>query len=169
MKQFTLFLAIMAFNISAHAQSAENSKIRAGAGLVYATDINNLGLALKGVYAFTPEWEGAFGFTHIFKKDYVSYNVVDLDAHYIFSQSGDQMSFFAIAGLAINMWKFDYPDEWGWGAFGGGSASGSDIGLNLGAGMNYFLSSHLRLVPEVRFTMVEGSYARIGATAQYSF
>jgi opacity protein-like surface antigen len=169
MQKLTLILALVAITFSAQSQSVESSKIRAGAGVVYATDINNLGLALKGVYSFTPEWEAAFGFTHILKKDYLSYNVVDLDAHYIFSQSGDQLSFFAIAGLAINMWKIDYPDDWGFGFFEGGSATGSDIGLNLGAGMNYFLSSNFRLVPEVRFTMVEGSYARIGATAQYAF
>ncbi len=169
MRKLTLFLALVAFTISAHAQSVESSKIRAGAGLVYATDINNLGLAFKGVYSFTPEWEGAIGFTHIFKKDYISYNVVDLDAQYIFSHSGDQISFFAIGGLAINMWKVDFPEEWGFGYFGGGSTTGSDIGLNLGAGMNYELSSNLRLVPEVRFTLLEGSYARIGATVQYAF
>jgi opacity protein-like surface antigen len=169
MKRLTLILAMTALVLSAKAQEATSSKIRAGAGLVYATDINNLGINLKGIYTFTPEWEGAFGFTHILKKDYVSYNVIDLDAQYIFSQSSDEVSFFAIGGLAINMWKVDYPDEWGFGGFGGGSASGSDIGLNLGAGMNYHLSSNLRLVPEVRFTLVEGSYARIGATAQYAF
>lgn len=155
MRKLTLLMALVAFIISAHAQSDESSKIRAGAGLVYATDINNLGVALKGVYSFTPEWEGAFGFTHILKKDYISYNVVDLDAQYIFSQSGDQVSFFAIGGLALNMWKVEFPDDWGWGAFGGGSATGSDIGLNLGAGMNYMLSSNFRLVPEVRFTLLE--------------
>jgi hypothetical protein len=162
-------MAIAAFTISTNAQSDESGSIRAGAGVVYATDINNLGLAFKGVYTITPEWEGALGFTHILKKDYVSYNVVDLDAQYIFSQSGDQVSFFAIGGLAINMWKVEYPDDWGFGFFEGGSATGSDIGLNLGAGMNYMLSSNFRLVPEVRFTLLEGSYARIGATAQYSF
>ncbi|GAO31508.1 hypothetical protein [Geofilum rubicundum] len=101
MKRLTLILAMAVIVLSAKAQNNESGNIRAGAGLVYATDINNLGVAFKGVYTFTPEWEGAFGFTHILKKDYVSYNVIDLDAQYIFSQSGDQISFFAIGGLAI--------------------------------------------------------------------
>lgn len=160
---FTLIVLLLSASVSLQAQE---SKIRAGAGLVYATDINNLGLALKGVYAITPEWEGAFGFTHILKKDYVSYNIVDLDAHYVFAQTSDEMSFYGLAGLALNFWKVDFGDL-GWGL--GGTATGSDAGLNLGVGMNYLLSSNLRLVPEVRFTVLDGSFARLGATVQYSF
>ena len=49
---FTLIVLLLSASVSLQAQE---SKIRAGAGLVYATDINNLGLALKGVYTFTPE------------------------------------------------------------------------------------------------------------------
>lgn len=159
---FALIVLLVSASVSLQAQE---SKIRAGAGLVYATDINNLGLALKGVYTFTPEWEGAFGFTHILKKDYVSYNIVDLDAHYVFAQTSDEMSFYGLAGLALNFWKVDFGDnEWF-----GGSATGSDAGLNLGVGMNYLLSSNLRLVPELRFTVLDGSFARLGATVQYSF
>lgn len=165
MKKSVLLLLTVLLSANIFAQGFDSSKLRAGAGLVYATDINSLGLAFNGVYSFTPQWEGAVGFTHIFEKDYVSYNVLDFDAHYVFYENGAGMNVYGLGGLSFNFWKITWPDDYGF----GGSTSGSDVGLNLGVGMNYALSDVLNLAPEFRVTMADGSYVRLGATLQYKF
>jgi opacity protein-like surface antigen len=47
--------------------------------------------------------------------------------------------------------------------------NGSEIGLNLGIGANYKIDENLNLAPELRYTIIDGSYFRIGATLQYMF
>lgn len=166
MKKIILVLTTLILTSGLYAQSFDTSKLRAGAGLVYATDINNLGIAFNGVYAFTDQWEGALGFTHIFKKDYVSYNVLDFDAHYVFYDVTEGFSLYGLAGLGITFWNIEGMEVMG---ISIPDQSGSEVGLNLGIGGNYALSDKLNLAPEIRFTAMDGSYARIGATLQYKF
>ncbi|MBR8537818.1 outer membrane beta-barrel protein [Carboxylicivirga sediminis] len=166
MKKSIVLVFALILSCNLFAQSFDSSKIRAGAGLVYASEIGNIGITLNGVYSFTDKWEGAFGYSHIFEKDYVSYNIFDFDAHYVFHQQDDKMNFYGIGGLNITSVKVDIPDL----GFGiGGSASDSSVGINLGVGMNYKLSDKLNLAPEARFTIVEDTYFRIGASLQYMF
>ncbi|WP_439182290.1 outer membrane beta-barrel protein [Carboxylicivirga taeanensis] len=164
-KSFLLIFALI-LSCNLFAQSFDSSKIRAGAGLVYATEIGNIGINLNGVYAFTDQWEGAFGYSHIFEKDYLTFNIFDFDAHYVFHQEDERMNFYGIGGLNITSVKLDIPAN----PFGiGGSASDSNVGLNLGVGMNYKLSEQFNLAPEARFTITEDTYFRIGASVQYLF
>lgn len=166
MKKSIVLVFALILSCNLFAQSFDSSKIRAGAGLVYATDISNIGININGVYAFTEQWEGAFGYSHIFEKNYLSFNIFDFDAHYVFHQQDDRMNFYGIGGLSITSMKWDFPDL-GFGV--GGSTSDSNVGLNLGVGMNYLLSDKLNLAPEARFTIRDGSYFRIGASLQYLF
>lgn len=162
MKKNILLVFALILSCNLFAQSFDSSKIRAGAGLVYATEIENIGININGVYAFNEKWEGAFGYSHFFKNKYdVSYNVFDFDAHYVFHQQDDKMNFYGIGGINITGWKADL------GAFG--DVSDSDVGINLGVGMNYKLSDKLNLAPEARFTIVDDTYFRIGASLQYLF
>ncbi len=161
MKKSIVIVFALILSCNLFAQSFDSSKIRAGAGLVYATDIDNIGLNINGVYSFNEKWEGAFGYTHIFEKNYVSYNIFDFDAHYIFHQQDDKMNFYAIGGLNITAHKIDWD--------GLDDKTGSDAGINLGVGMNYKLSDKLNLAPEARFTITDNTYFRLGASLQYLF
>ncbi len=170
MKKNILLVFALILSCNLFAQSFDSSKVRAGAGLVYASEIGNIGININGVYSFNEKWEGAFGYSHIFEKDYVSYNIFDFDAHYVFHQQDDKMNFYGIGGLNITSVKWDIPSvDLGFGTFGGGSDSDSSVGINLGVGMNYKLSDKLNLAPEARFTIVEDTYFRIGASLQYMF
>jgi hypothetical protein len=75
---------------SLFAQSFDSSKLRAGGGFFYASEIQNVGLTLNGIYEIDEIWEGSLGFTHIFEKDHVSWNILDLDIPVILTPlSGD--------------------------------------------------------------------------------
>lgn len=160
MKKYILIIFAIVLSSQAFSQSFDSSKIRAGGGFFYASDFDNIGISFNGVYAFSDSWEGAFAFTHIFEKDLLSANVFDFDAHWVFVQSSEKMSFYALAGLAINSEKVTVQ---------GVSVSETLAGLNLGVGMNLLLSEKLNLAPELRYTIMEASYIRLGARLQYLF
>lgn len=152
------------------AQEFDLTKLRAGAGLVYATEIGNIGLNFNGAYAITEEWEASLGFSHIFEKDYLSYNILDLDVHYVFYQHDEKLNVYGLAGLGFTFWKATIPAmNFGMYSTPEASATGTETGLNLGIGANYKLSDKLNLAPEIRYTIMDGSYLRIGASVQYMF
>lgn len=163
---FTLILSTNLFS-----QSFDVSKIRAGGGLMFATEIKNVGLTLNGTYEITEQWEGSLAFTHIFEKDYVKWNVLDLDGHYVFYKQDEKLNVYGLAGLSFTFWKVTIPTK----DLGYGfttpeiTETGSDIGLNIGVGATYKITDNLNLSPEMRFTIIDGSYLRIGATLQYMF
>lgn len=163
------FVALLSFN--AFAQSGfESSKLRAGVGLIYATEIDNVGLTLNGTYKLTSFWEGSVAFTHVFKNNYSTWNILDLDAHYIFYDNESKLNVYGLAGLGLTFWKvktdaiivpgYSIPEQ---------TVSGTEVGLNVGVGMNYKISDRLNLAPEIRYTIMDGSYLRFGASLQYMF
>ncbi len=163
---FIVFLGINLFS-----QSFDPANLRAGAGLCYVTRIDNLGLVFNGTYEITEQWEAALAFSPIFEKDYLRYNVLDMDGHYVFFEDGANIRVFGLAGLAFNFWKVTIPPYvlGGVTIYGETTTTGSDVGLNLGVGMNYKLTDVLSLAPEFRVTLSDGSFVRLGATLQYSF
>ncbi len=169
MKRLTLVLLIAFVSLGTYAQTFDVSRLRAGAGFVYASDINNLGITFNGVYNLNDVWEGSLGITHIFPNNNLKYTVLDFDAHYIFYKANQELNFYGIGGLSFNFWKLDLPTYRIGDFVYGGSTNGTEVGLNIGAGLNFKLTDFLNLAPEVRFTIMDGSYARIGATVQYMF
>lgn len=169
MKKIVFFVLALVLSANVFAQGFDLTKLRAGAGLVYATEIDNVGINLNGVYTLTDQWEASLGFSHIFEKDYLRYNVLDLDAHYIFFNQNEKMNVYGLAGLGFTFWKANFPAfDFGYG-ISTPEVSGTEVGLNLGVGMNYKLSDRFNLAPEIRYTIMDGSYLRIGASVQYLF
>ena len=171
MKKNILIIVAIVLSANVFAQEFDLTKLRAGAGLVYATEIGNIGINLNGVYSITEEWEASLGFSHIFEKDYVRYNVLDLDAHYVFYQHDEKLNVYGLAGLGFTFWKATIPAmDLGWGMSSPEvTDNGTETGLNIGVGANYKLSDKLNLAPEIRYTIMDGSYLRIGASVQYMF
>ena len=62
--------------------SEAKAQISAGGGIVYGTDINNIGISLNGNYEINEKWSAAPSFTYFLKKDYVTWSALDLDANY---------------------------------------------------------------------------------------
>lgn len=169
MKKSILIIAVVFLSLSSHAQSGfESSNLRIGLGLLYATEIDNVGLNLTGTYSLTSFWEGSVGFSHIFKKNYSTWNILDLDGHYIFFDDDSGLNVYGLAGLSLAFWKvktdaisyagMTIPEQ---------TASGTEAGLNIGVGMNYKLSDRLNIAPEIRYTIMDGSYLRLGVAVQY--
>ncbi|OQX80570.1 MAG: hypothetical protein B6D64_03025 [Bacteroidetes bacterium 4484_276] len=143
--------------------SEVKAQISGGLGLVYATNISNIGININGKYDFDETWSAAPTFTYFFKKDNITWTVLDLDANYKITDLDKIGSLYALAGLNMTFysWKYEY---------GGYSDSdtGLDVGINLGAGLNIPVNEKINIAPEVRYTLGGANYFRIGAKVMYS-
>lgn len=158
-KVFVVLMVLFSF-------SEVKAQISGGLGLVYATDINNVGINLNGKYDFDETWSAAPTFTYFFKKDGITWSALDLDANYKITDFDKIGSLYALAGLNLTFykWKYDLGD-WG----GVQSDTGVYAGFNFGAGLNIPVNDKISIAPEVRYTVGGANYFRVGAKVMYSF
>ena len=160
-------LKIFAVSMLLFTFSNAGAQISAGAGLVYGTDINNLGFTLNGKYEINEKWSAAPSFTIFLKKDYVSWTALDLDANYQLMEINNIGDLYAIGGINMTFFKIDYDDIFG-GVFGTESATGSEIGINLGVGIEIPVTDKITVAPELKYTIGGFNYLHIGAKALYT-
>lgn len=159
---------------------AQDSKIMAGAGLKYATDISTMGIEAKGVYLASDTWEIAPAFTYYFKKNNLNWSTLDFDVHYVFS-ADDKNTFYAIGGLNVTFWKFkmdgadslgeeysEYADLIG-GFASDFDASGSDVGVNIGVGSRFAISDKMYFNADLKYTIGNANYLSAGVGLLYHF
>jgi len=181
MKNRVFFIAILMLSGAFLGKvNAQESKISVGAGLNYATKIENIGISLQGLYKINPTWEASPKFTYFFKKNFMSYSALDFNGHYVFSDNGSS-AFYALAGLNITFYKFDFGNNSGWGYeideeygdfMGGislGEAKGSEMGLNIGIGTRLAISDKLDFNAEGKFILGNLNYLNLGVGILYKF
>ncbi len=159
---FALFLLIGVINET-------KAQFSVGPGATFATDISGLGLSANGVYQIDDTWAVSGAFTYFLEKDNVKWTAIDINANYNLTEVSGVGILYGIGGINITSVKIDLPSI-NLGEFGsvGGSASASNFGVNLGAGVNIELSEKMVLAPELTYTVSSGGYLRIGAKLLFS-
>ncbi len=170
MKRLFITTITICLSLQSMAQDFDTSNLRVGLGLLYATEIDNIGININSAYAINEDWEAAISIAHIFEKDYVNWNVLDLDGHYVFYHGESSINAYGLAGFSFNFWKVKIPaSEYMGVQIPEVTDSGTEIGFNLGVGLNYAISERINLAPEIRYTIMDGSYLRLGAAVQCMF
>jgi hypothetical protein len=159
----TFFVAVLFFVVA-----ESQAQISVGGGLWYGSDISSLGISANGKYAIDENWSAAASFTYFLEKDYVKWSTLDFDANYNITEIENLGSLYGIGGLAVTFWSINYDggtvDMGEYGSYDLDlDASASDIGLNLGIGLNIVASDKFAIAPEMRYTISDGGYFRIGA------
>ncbi len=146
--------------------SEAKAQMSAGGGIVYGTDINNIGISVNGKYEFNEKWAAAPAFTYFLKKDYVNWSALDLDANYQITEIENIGGLYAIGGLNMTFYKIKID---GLSEFMGGddSVTGSDAGVNLGVGLNLAASEKFVIAPELKYTISSGGYLRAGVKIMF--
>ncbi len=159
---FVLFLLIGVVNES-------KAQFSIGPGATFATDISGLGLSANGLYQIDDTWAVSGAFTYFLEKDHLKWTAVDFNANYNLTELSGIGQLYGIGGVNITSVSIDLPtiDLGGFGS-AGGSASSSNFGVNLGAGVNIALSEKMVLAPELTYTLSSGGYLRIGAKLLFS-
>ena len=136
--------------------------ISAGGGLVYGTEIEELGIQLNGYYDLGDVVENlrvGADFTYWFVDDPASVWTFNINGHYIFLRP-DAALVYGLAGLNI----YHYSVE----AFGF-ETSVTEPGLNLGIGGEYSVAEQLGLYAELKYVISDADQAVLGAGARYRF
>lgn len=107
---------------------AQDGDIKIGGGLIYGSEIEQLGLRADGYYSISEDWRAGVALGYFFPKNDINWFEIDLNANYVF-HSDEDLSVYAIGGLNFMIVSFDIP--------GAGSNSNSEFGINLGGGLEY--------------------------------
>lgn len=134
----TCFVLCCFFTI---AQAQEKGNLRFGAGFLYGTEIEELGLNLGAEYLITEKISIAPSYSIFFTPDPVSYNVFNLDGRYYFLTGGPQV--YGLLGYANATSKVD---------FFGGEIKVSDSGLNIGAGAIFPLNDKFGINAQLKYS-----------------
>ncbi|MEM6878935.1 MAG: hypothetical protein AAF544_10275 [Bacteroidota bacterium] len=143
MKALRYAFILLCLSFMANTASAQ---LMLGGGVAYGTDVEEIAIQVRGVYSFNETWRGQADVTYYLDGvEDVSFYEINLNGNYVFSDTGTAL-FYALAGLSIGVANVDL------GPFG--SASGSDTGINLGAGGNFALGGGgTMLFGEAKYTL----------------
>ena len=148
--------------VSTFSFTEAKAQISVGGGLWYGTNINNIGISIDGKYAFTEEWSAAPAFTYFLPKSGFTWMTLDLDANYQITEFDGVGGLYGIGGLGMTFARFDWDDGLG-SILGSSSYTSTSVGLNLGAGLEIPLNEKMAVSPEMKITIGNGTFFRIGA------
>lgn len=130
--------------------TVSQAQISVGGGLAYGLDIEELGIQASGTYVLNEDMR--LGADLIYwltpSSDFVDMTMFEINANYnyIFYNENDLM-FYALGTLGIHYMKASYSGPGS--EYLGGSGSDTELGLGIGAGMEYNLGS-VKLYAEPR-------------------
>ncbi|MEZ4888052.1 MAG: hypothetical protein R3E32_25215 [Chitinophagales bacterium] len=125
--------AILSCNIEAQAQG--QSKL--GFGLAYGTDIEEIGLQVRGDFKLGPVASFAPNFTYFFVDGPFNFYTLNGDFHWNFYTSGG-MHIYPLVGLNVTFYGFEDID------------TDSELGINLGGGLHVPITSNMDLYGEIK-------------------
>ena len=136
MKKLLFAICMMFVSASSFAQGPATIGIHG----TYLTDSpNNVGIGANLGYEFVKNVRGVAEFNYMLKKDYVSYWNLEANAEYLFRLANGKFTIYPLAGLDVLGIKVE------------DGGSDSELGLNLGAGLEYAVTSNLSLKFEYNY------------------
>ena len=174
MKKLFVLMSFIALGVSSvFAQKGEKA---VGVNLGYGTEISNLGIGAKFQYGITDAIRAEASFNYFLKKDGANMWDVNVNAHYLFPIA-DKFKVYPLVGLTYANCKVDM----GWSVEGmspediqdlieTSSESEGRVGVNLGAGIQYDLSSKFAINFEVKYQLIKDfNQAVFGVGIAYKF
>ena len=135
MKKLFIVMCMMLVSATSFAQKGE---VELGIHGNFMIDSpHNLGIGANVGYMLTNNIRGVGEFNYFLKKDGVSYWNLEANAEYLFKVGGD-FTIYPLIGLDFLGSSWD-------------GGSDTRLGLNLGAGVEYNISSNLRLKAEFNY------------------
>lgn len=115
------------------------NKIELGAGLVYGSEVDNLGIRFEGLYDINPQFDASAELTYFFQEDVPggnrSFVTLNSDVHYQFPLESDEFNVYGLGGLNLAISSNPtYTNPVTGQEYGGTEAR---LGLNLGGGFEY--------------------------------
>lgn len=136
-------LTVVVFFVMIASATAQKGEMKLGPLVAYGSEIKNPGFGVKFHYGINEKIRIAPDFIYYLKKNDVTWWELNVNGHYTFNESGN-LGFYALGGLNMLGWSMD---------FMGVSTSDTEMGINLGAGLQTPLSSKILGVAEAKYTL----------------
>lgn len=163
MRPSKVLLATLSFTAAVAALPSEAAaQPRVGAGLVYGTEVEEAGIQINGYYGLNQVLEGlrvGAEFSYFFMPDPLTFWTLDLNGQYRF-YGPEALGVYAIGGLDIARLSSE---------FGGIEVGATEIGLNIGAGVEYAVVPNVELFGELKYVISEADQAVFALGARYLF
>lgn len=140
---------------------------RLGAGFVYGTEIEEFGVQVNGYYGLDQVLQGlrvGAEFAYYFAEDPVTFWTIDVNGQYRFSKPGP-FGFYAIGGLDIAQVSIDLD----LGPLGDASGSDTEIGLNVGLGVEYAVAPNIEVFGELKYVLSSYDQAVFAVGGRFLF
>lgn len=153
LKSITLFSLISLF-----AAQTSQAQINGGLGIEYGSEVEEAGLDLRLGYLLNEQWNLVADFNFFFldndskfiERNY--WNELNLNAHYYFLTQEQIVSPYALGGLGLTFVGYEYDDH---PAFGDREYSNSEIGLNVGGGLDVNVHENFKPFFEVKYLLID--------------
>ncbi len=167
MKKFLVVLSLAVLSIGS--AFAQKGQMGAGINVGYGSEIKSPAIGAKFQYGILDKLRGEAAFDYFFEKDGISMWSANLNFHYLINIT-EKFKVYPIVGLNYSNAKFDFSGMSGdidipnipgfdMSDFIGDSDSGSDskgyFGGNVGAGLQYDLSSKISLNFDAKYTLMK--------------
>lgn len=147
-----ILLAVIVTLATIGTASAEKGHFSLGGNVLYGTCVSNIGLGVKGQYEIINHLRVEASFNYFFKNSVKFGNVksnyymweANANVHYAIPLS-TKFDIYPLAGLTVA--NLDNADDKAYHAH-------TKVGVNLGAGVDFNLNSHVSLNFEVKYTLV---------------
>lgn len=142
MKKLGVTLAFMVCMLAA-ADTFAQKKI--GVMLGYGTEVEQIGLGINGEFNINSKVSISPSFIYWFPEDPIKWWEFNANVNYYFSTAGTA-DFYGLAGVNLFTLKYD-------GDIPNGDDSNSEVGLNLGAGVNFNVGENWEPFTELKFVI----------------
>lgn len=171
MKKIMLLVAVALLAVTTQVQAQEKGEMAAGVQFAFGTGdgFSNMGIGAKFQWNVINNLRLEPSFNYFFKKDMISMWEINANAHYQFAL-GNKISLYPLAGLSVMGVSVKVPeiDLGEFGSYGGGSASDTEFGLNLGAGVDFKITDTWAVNVEAKYK-IGGEWSRFIATAGVAY
>ena len=147
MKKFLLLVCAAVISMSASAQEGQKA---VGFSLLYGSEIDNVGLGVKGQYNLTDNLRGEAAFDYYLKKDGWSMWDINANMHYLFNV-GRKITVYPLAGLGFVNVSFEAGDK----DYVAVKSSKGRLGVNLGGGVDFALTKNISLNGELKYQFID--------------
>ena len=139
------------------------AQIKAGGGLVFGSEISQLGIDVRGEYHIDENWVVVPNVNFFFSdKETISVfevkttlTTINFDGHYLFPMQDDRFDLYPLAGINISIVnvKNDFNDF---------DESETELGLNIGGGGQYEINDLLTAFAEIKYVIGDFDQLVIG-------
>ncbi len=160
-KQTLKILSAIAL-LSVFFSTESNAQFELGGGLVFGTDVEELGITVDGNYYFDENWSISPNFTIFFAEDPINFFTINVDGRYNFEVGPSPTIVYPLGGLNLAIVSVE---DTGF----GDDDSDTELGINLGGGVNHFFNSNFGILGELKFVIGDADQIVLTGGVVYRF